>query len=258
VISTDISKSECRAHIVLENWHLFFIFMSLQSETKSVNNTSDCEEILDLRPKFGHFRRKFTRQRISQAVDAMSKIEFHEGNIILPPDCFYSIRFSTWKISSVPWIHEHLTVESVTNFRDWSTRCHSRNWIFTVNERNSNSKFLQGKVEKTTQNINVFQIVGIDQIEQRSVVLSLRLKGLSKRPFTTSLLQYSVRSLAFCCFIIDLVCVWIRYISFALIFRCNLANVLWLSNWFHRSNREDLRIIISISSHFNFRLSQFQ
>jgi hypothetical protein len=37
----------------------------------------------------------------------------------------------------------------------------------------------QGK--KTTKDINVFQIVGRDQVEQRSVILSLRLKSLSKK-----------------------------------------------------------------------------
>jgi hypothetical protein len=40
---------------------------------------------------------------------------------------------------------------------------------------------LKEKVEKTTKNITVFQIVGMDQIEQRNVVLSLRPNGLSKK-----------------------------------------------------------------------------
>jgi hypothetical protein len=45
-----------------------------------------------------------------------------------------------------------------------------------VNERNSNSKSLKENVEKTTNNINVFQVVGIDQmdqIRQRNIVLFL-------------------------------------------------------------------------------------
>jgi hypothetical protein len=39
---------------------------------------------------------------------------------------------------------------------------------------------LKEKVEKTTDNMNGFQIVGMDQMEQRSVVLFLRFKGLLK------------------------------------------------------------------------------
>jgi hypothetical protein len=40
---------------------------------------------------------------------------------------------------------------------------------------------LQEKLEKTTENINAFQIIGRDQMEQRSVALVLRLKVLSKK-----------------------------------------------------------------------------
>jgi hypothetical protein len=36
-------------------------------------------------------------------------------------------------------------------------------------------------LKKATKNIDVFQIVELDQMEQRSVVLSLPLKGLSKK-----------------------------------------------------------------------------
>jgi hypothetical protein len=39
---------------------------------------------------------------------------------------------------------------------------------------------LEEKIEKPTENINGFQIVGTDQMEQRSVVHFLRLKGFSK------------------------------------------------------------------------------
>jgi hypothetical protein len=40
---------------------------------------------------------------------------------------------------------------------------------------------LKETAEKTTKNINVFQIVGMGQMDQRSVVLSRRVKGLSKK-----------------------------------------------------------------------------
>jgi hypothetical protein len=40
---------------------------------------------------------------------------------------------------------------------------------------------LKGKAGKTTQNINAFQIVGMDQMEHGIVVLFLRLKSLSKK-----------------------------------------------------------------------------
>jgi carbamoylphosphate synthase small subunit len=50
-----------------------------------------------------------------------------------------------------------------------------------VNERNSNNKSLKENVEKTTNKIKVFQIVGMEQMDQRSVVLFLRLKGLSEK-----------------------------------------------------------------------------
>jgi hypothetical protein len=93
----------------------------------------------------------------------------------------------------VLWIHENLTVESSPNFRDLSIRYHSRSWTFKVNERNWNNKFLKENVEETIQNIKVFQIIGMNQIEQRSTVLFLRLKGLSKRSSITSLLQCSRR-----------------------------------------------------------------
>jgi selenocysteine lyase/cysteine desulfurase len=82
------------------------------------------------------------------------------------------------------------------NFRDWSIRYHSRSSTFTVNERNSNNKSLKEKVENTTKKLKGFQIVGMDQMEQRSVVLSLRLKGLSKRSSATSLLPCSRRMLS--------------------------------------------------------------
>jgi hypothetical protein len=52
---------------------------------------------------------------------------------------------------------------------------------FIVNERNSNNNSLKGKVEEMNKNINVFQIVGMDQMEQWSIVLSLRLKDFSKK-----------------------------------------------------------------------------
>jgi hypothetical protein len=72
-------------------------------------------------------------------------------------------------------------VESSANFRDLSIRYHSRSRTFTVNERNTNNKSLKENIEKTTNNINVFQIIGIDEMEQKSVVLFLRLKDLSKK-----------------------------------------------------------------------------
>jgi threonyl-tRNA synthetase len=71
-----------------------------------------------------------------------------------------------------------MTVESSANFREWSIRYHLRNRTFAVNETNSNNKLLKEKIEKTAKNINVFQIVEMDQMEQRSVVRFLRLKGL--------------------------------------------------------------------------------
>jgi hypothetical protein len=52
---------------------------------------------------------------------------------------------------------------------------------FTVNERNSINKSLKENVEKATKNAIVVLIVGMDQMGQRSVVLFLRLKGLSKK-----------------------------------------------------------------------------
>jgi hypothetical protein len=42
-------------------------------------------------------------------------------------------------------------------------------------------KSLKENVEKTTNNISIFQIVEMEQMEQRSVVLFLRSKGLSKK-----------------------------------------------------------------------------
>jgi transposase len=41
---------------------------------------------------------------------------------------------------------------------------------------------LKEKVETTTKSINVFQIIEMDKMEQRSVVLFLRLKDLSRKP----------------------------------------------------------------------------
>jgi hypothetical protein len=64
-----------------------------------------------------------------------------------------------YHISAVPWIHEHLTVKSRANFRDWSIKYHSRSRTFTVNERNSNNKSLKEKIEETSKNPQVFQIV---------------------------------------------------------------------------------------------------
>jgi hypothetical protein len=84
-------------------------------------------------------------------------------------------------IWGVPWIEEHLTVESSANPRDWSIRYHTRSRTFTVNERSLNNKSLKEKVEKTTKNIKVIQLVGMDQLEQRSVVHFLWLKGLLKK-----------------------------------------------------------------------------
>jgi hypothetical protein len=52
-----------------------------------------------------------------------------------------------------------------------------------MKEKKSNNtinKSLKENVEKT-KNIEVFQIIGIDEMEQRSVVLFLRLKDLSKK-----------------------------------------------------------------------------
>jgi hypothetical protein len=40
---------------------------------------------------------------------------------------------------------------------------------------------LKENVEKITKNITGFQILGLDQMGQRSAVLFLRLKGLSKK-----------------------------------------------------------------------------
>jgi hypothetical protein len=40
---------------------------------------------------------------------------------------------------------------------------------------------LKENVEETTKNLNVFRIVGMDQMEQRSIFRLLRLKGLSKK-----------------------------------------------------------------------------
>jgi hypothetical protein len=40
---------------------------------------------------------------------------------------------------------------------------------------------LKENIEKTTKNINIFQAVGMDQMEQKSVILFLRLKRLSKK-----------------------------------------------------------------------------
>jgi hypothetical protein len=40
---------------------------------------------------------------------------------------------------------------------------------------------LKENVAETPNNINVFQIIGMDQMEQRSVDFFLRLKGLSKK-----------------------------------------------------------------------------
>jgi hypothetical protein len=76
---------------------------------------------------------------------------------------------------------EHLTVESSVNPRDWNIRYRSRSRTFTVNERNSNNKSLKENIEKMTKNIKTIQIVGMDQMEQRSVVLFLRFKGLLKK-----------------------------------------------------------------------------
>jgi hypothetical protein len=39
-------------------------------------------------------------------------------------------------------------VESSANFRNWSIRYHSRSQTFTINERNSNNKFLKENFEK--------------------------------------------------------------------------------------------------------------
>jgi hypothetical protein len=50
-----------------------------------------------------------------------------------------------------------------------------------VDEGNSKNKFLKENVEKTTKTISVFQIVGMDQMEQRSFIPFMRLKGLSKK-----------------------------------------------------------------------------
>jgi hypothetical protein len=72
-------------------------------------------------------------------------------------------------------------MESSANSRDWSIRYRSRSGTFIDNERNSNNKFLKGKVEKTDKNINIFQIIEMNRMQQRSAVLFLRLKGLSKK-----------------------------------------------------------------------------
>jgi hypothetical protein len=66
-----------------------------------------------------------------------------------------------------------------------------------IESSQSNKKLKQQILErkrwKTTENINIFQIVGMNQREQRSIVLSLRLKRLSKRPSATILLWCSKR-----------------------------------------------------------------
>jgi carbamoylphosphate synthase small subunit len=80
----------------------------------------------------------------------------------------------------VSGIYEHLTLESPANFRDYRIRYHSRSRAFTGNERNSNNKSWKKNAETTIKNLRAVQIVGMDQMEQRSVVLFLRLKGLSK------------------------------------------------------------------------------
>jgi hypothetical protein len=51
----------------------------------------------------------------------------------------------------------------------------------TVDARNPNNKSLNENVEKTTNNINGFQIVGMDQMKQTSAVRVLRVKALSKK-----------------------------------------------------------------------------
>jgi hypothetical protein len=80
-------------------------------------------------------------------------------------------------------------VELSDKFRDWSIRYHSKNQYFTVNERNSNSKTLKENFEKMTKNISAFRIVGIEQMEQKNVVLFLPLKGLSKKPIRHELAE---------------------------------------------------------------------
>jgi hypothetical protein len=84
-------------------------------------------------------------------------------------------------VHGVPWTHERLTVESSSNFRDWRIRYHSRTRTSTVNERNSNGKPLKENLEETMKNMNVFQIVGKDQMEQKSIVIFLRLKDILKK-----------------------------------------------------------------------------
>jgi hypothetical protein len=56
-----------------------------------------------------------------------------------------------------------------------------------VNERNSHRKSLKEDLESRTKNVKVFQIVGMDQMEQRNVVLFLRLKGLSENAIHSEL-----------------------------------------------------------------------
>jgi hypothetical protein len=72
-------------------------------------------------------------------------------------------------LPSVPWIHERLTVELSANFRDWT---------IIISQRAEPSQSMKEtqtinpwkKKLKTTENINVFQIGGMDQMERRSVV----------------------------------------------------------------------------------------
>jgi hypothetical protein len=47
--------------------------------------------------------------------------------------------------------------------------------------KKSNNKSLKENVEKTTKRMNLFQIVGMDGMEQRCVVLFLQLKALQKK-----------------------------------------------------------------------------
>jgi hypothetical protein len=48
---------------------------------------------------------------------------------------------------------------------------------------------LKENIEKTIKNISAFRIVGIEQMEQKNVVLFLPLKGLSKKPIRHELAE---------------------------------------------------------------------
>jgi hypothetical protein len=93
----------------------------------------------------------FDRQcRASERMTWRFLADLQDSSISRSTKMSYPVIWSLilYVLSSVPWIHEHLIVKSLANFRDWSIRYHSRSRTFTVNERNLNNKSLKENADK--------------------------------------------------------------------------------------------------------------